>query len=283
MIDAHAHLWDTVSLHYPWLAAETDLPRTVTAADLTSVAPALDGVVLVEADVDAGSAAAEVEWLSAQADALPYEAVLVAQCRLDDPVDLAAHVRALADHPRVRGVRQGLQGRPDGALATEAMVAGVNTSAAAGLPVDVCIRFGQFEEFTAIATACSDATLVLDHLGKPLIRQGGFDAWLRAAGAAAAVPNVHVKLSGLTTEADPAGWREEELRPYLVAALDLFGAQRCLFGGDWPVAARTTGYSRWAALVRDALGAASASERALVLDGNARSLYRLGGAPVNQP
>ena len=277
MIDAHAHLWDTASLHYPWLEVETELPRTVTATELASVAPDLDGVVLVEGDVEVPAAAAEVEWLSAQADALPYEAVIVAQCRLDDPVDLTARVRALADHPRVRGVRQGLQLRPDGALATGEMMAGVDTAAAAGLPVDICIRFGQFEEFTAVATACPDATIVLDHLGKPPIRQGSFDAWRRAIGAAAVRPNVHVKLSGLTTEADPSGWREEDLRPYLVAALHLFGANRCLFGSDWPVAAPTTTYPRWQALVHDALGAASDAERALVLDGNARSLYRLGG------
>ena len=281
MIDAHAHLWDTRWLHYPWLDVETALPRTVTAAELTSVAPDLDGVVLVEGDVEVPAAAAEVAWLSAQADALPYEAVIVAQCRLDDPVDLPARARALSDHPRVRGVRQGLQGRTDGALATGQMMAGVDTAAAAGLPVDICIRFGQFEEFTAVATACPDATIVLDHLGKPPIHQGLFDAWRRAIGAAAARPNVHVKLSGLTTEADPSGWREDELRAYLVAALDLFGANRCLFGSDWPVAARTTTYPRWQALVYDVAGAAS--ERDLVLDGNARSLYRMGGPVGSTP
>ena len=280
MIDAHAHLWDTGSLHYPWLEIETELPRTVTATELASVAPDLDGVVLVEADVEVPAAAAEIEWLAGQADALPYDAVIVAQCRLDT-VDLTARVRALADHPRVRGVRQGLQGRPDGALATGQMMAGVDTAAAAGLPVDVCIRFGQFDEFTAVATACPDATIVLDHLGKPPIRERSFDAWRRAIGAAAVRPNVHVKLSGLTTEADPSGWREEDLRPYLVAALDLFGANRCLFGSDWPVAAPTTTSQRWQALVHDVAGAAS--ERDLVLDGNARRLYRLGGPVRSTP
>ena len=57
-------------------------------------------------------------------------------------------------------------------------------------------------------------------------------------GAYRRIPNVAVKLSGLVTEADWEKWTQDELAPYVERALEWFGAERVLFGSDWPV-------SRW--------------------------------------
>ena len=51
----------------------------------------------------------------------------------------------------------------------------------------------------------------------------------------AGLANVACKISGVLTEADHAGWREAEVIPYIAHAIDCFGFDRVMFGGDWPV------------------------------------------------
>ena len=77
---------------------------------------------------------------------------------------------------------------------------------------------------------------MLDHLGKPDIRAGGFDAL--AAGSRSdrrAARTSSAKLSGLVTEADWQRWTIDDLHRYVNAALDSFGPDRLMIGSDWPV------------------------------------------------
>src|SRR5207237_5685746 len=110
---------------------------------------------------------------------------------------------------------------------------------------------------------------VLDHLGKPDVRGGGFTTWRRELSALAALPHVWCKLSGLVTEADWRHWTPTQLRPYLDTALEAFGPSRLMFGSDWPVCLVAASYAQVAALVRDAIGEYSADAQARVLGGTA--------------
>jgi L-fuconolactonase len=83
------------------------------------------------------------------------------------------------------------------------------------------------------------------------------------------------KLSGLTTEADPAARQPADLLPYLRHALAEFGPDRCLFGSDWPVATLAGGYDSWVAVVLEALAGRPAAHRVQVLGGTATRVYRL--------
>ncbi len=87
--------------------------------------------------------------------------------------------------------------------------------------------------------------------------------------------NVHVKLSGLTTEADWTSWQPADVLPYLRHALDVFGPARCLFGSDWPVATLATRYERWWDIVSDVLSDLPGAEREAVMGGNAARVYRI--------
>lgn len=62
------------------------------------------------------------------------------------------------------------------------------------------------------------------------------------------------------------------------AALDAFGPERLMFGGDWPMSLNRAPYPLLVAVVRDALAGLTAGERAAVLHETARRVYRLGPA-----
>ena len=106
---------------------------------------------------------------------------------------------------------------------------------AAGLPYDILVYARQLPEAVAFAADFPNGRFVLDHLGKPDIRAGAFDAWYANAQQMAALPHVVAKLSGLVTEAHWHEWTPSELGRYVDAAFDCFGADRLMIGSDWPV------------------------------------------------
>src|SRR5690606_9694470 len=87
-------------------------------------------------------------------------------------------------------------------------------------------------------------SIVLDHAAKPAIASAEGESWRRGMRALAACPNVYCKLSGLPTEmAAEQSW--QAMLPYMRDMLDMFGAERLLWGSDWPVINLAGDYSRW--------------------------------------
>jgi L-fuconolactonase len=125
---------------------------------------------------------------------------------------------------------------------------------------------------------CPDTSFILDHIGKPHIKDRLLDPWREQIAELAALPNVSCKISGLVTEADPERWTTDDLAPYVAHVLEVFGEDRVVFGGDWPVALLASSYRRWVEAL-DALTThlAPQAERKLWAE-NARRFYRLAGA-----
>ena len=90
----------------------------------------------------------------------------------------------------------------------------------------------------------------------------------------AANPNVTAKLSGLVTEAGP-DWSPDELRPFVEVAIEEFGAERLMFGSDWPVCLLRSDYAGVCRALTAALPPLSARERHEILAGTAVRTYRL--------
>ena len=63
-----------------------------------------------------------------------------------------------------------------------------------------------------------------------------FDEWSSQLERLAALPNVSIKLSGLPQGYGSDGWSSDDFEPYVLKALELFGAGRINFAGNWQVA-----------------------------------------------
>lgn len=116
--------------------------------------------------------------------------------------------------------------------------------------------------------------IVVDHAGKPAIRDRRFDDWAGGIGEVGADGESYCKLSGLLTEAGP-DWDADELGPWLDYLLACFGADRLIFGSDWPVLTLAGSYGDWLAVVQGFLAALPEPDRRLVLRDNAVRAYRL--------
>jgi L-fuconolactonase len=179
-------------------------------------------------------------------------------------------------HPKLRGLRHVLQGEPDPdyMLRTD-FNRGISALTARDLTYDILILEHQLPNAARLVDRHPNQRFVLDHIAKPRIANGTREPWANHLRALARRPNVACKLSGLVTEANVTSWTPAQLHPYFEVVLEAFGPRRLLFGTDWPVCLAACSYQKWKQTVDAWLQPLSHDERALILGGNAASLYRL--------
>jgi L-fuconolactonase len=278
IIDSHLHVWDPAVVPIPWLATDGLLNRPVSVADFdrASAGTPIEAMVFVECDVAAGQALNEVEWVSRQAAVDPRIQAIVAHAPVEIGAAVIPHLELLAAFPLVRGVRRLIQGEPDPAFCERpGFVEGVRQLAGFGFSFDACILHPQLPSLIRLVDLCPEVSFVLDHIGKPDIRQGRLHPWQGQIRELSRRPNVVCKLSGVATEADHHAWRYEQLEPFMSTVLEAFGAGRTMFGGDWPVATHAVAYGDWVATVDRLLAAAATAECEQIYRGTARTVYRL--------
>lgn len=286
-VDAHVHFWDAARLPYPWLAGVPAIAGPHTPDELAAEVNAGAGarppaeIVFVESAVAPAHALEEVRWveeLAARAPSAIAIAAVIAQVAVDRGAETEAALAALAAHESVRGVRHIIEAHPEPDYCLRpAFVDGARRVGERGWTFDLCVRPAQLPACIALVRACPGTSFVLDHAGKPDIRRGALDPWRADIAGLARLPNVVCKLSGLVTEADPATWTPDSLRPYVDHLLSCFGAERLLFGSDWPVVELAASYGRWLQTALELLEPLSSGGRAAVLCDNARRIYRLNG------
>jgi L-fuconolactonase len=277
VVDAHVHFWDPARLEYPWL---DDLPALRRPSLPIEYAGAMkevpvEGIVFVEANPRADRAVDEVHFVEELANVDPRIEGIVAFVNLLDPQGFAQTLDALAHLPLVRGVRHNIQGNPPGFALRPQFVAGVRELGRHGLTFDLCATHDQLPDLIALAQQVEGTRMVLDHCGKPAIRETGWDPWAAQIREMAALPHVSCKISGLLTEADMESWRHDEVLPYAEHVVGCFGTERVMYGSDWPVLTLANRSSEWYSLTLGLTAGWSDAERRCFYRDNARRFYDL--------
>jgi L-fuconolactonase len=272
-IDAHQHFWDYDPAEYDWIDDSMGiLKRNFSPADLKHEMSrsAVDRSIAVQARQTLG----ETRWLLDLADEHPFIAGVIGWVDLQSAT-VDAELEQMASHPRLLGVRHVAQSEPPGFLSSAGFRRGLGRLERYGLTYDVLVYPPQLPEVVDLVRDFPSQRFVLDHLGKPDIKGGGYQSWRRHFEELASFPHVWCKLSGLVTEADWRTWTAEQLRPYIETALECFGPERLMIGSDWPVCTLASPYPRALAVVEDAVAGCSSKERASILGGTAQHLWNL--------
>ena len=259
LIDSHIHMWDLRKNRYAWVAGDEHLDRSFVPADLDRGASGVTGMIFVQAG--AADALAEARWVDSLSSDWPALVGIVADAPLERGTAVGAHLAELRSIPKVVGVRRLLQDEGQNFFESADLVAGLQQVADAGLTFDACIRHHQLPALTTLLAKVPDLNVVLDHIGKPPIAAGIDDEWFAQFRALSQNPKVFVKLSGVAPEADPDRPIADQATPFLLAALEEFGQDRCMLGSDWPVSAVTKHgmhYDEWFAIVLDTLESSGA-------------------------
>jgi L-fuconolactonase len=270
-IDAHQHFWQYSPQTHPWIDdSMAVLQRDFLPEHLAPLlaASGCDACIAVQARQDE----TETRWLLELAEQHDFIRGVVGwvDLRADDVRD---RLRALAAHPRLRGVRHVVQDEPDGFMARDDLRRGIAALAEFGLTYDILIYAPQLGAAVDLTVAFPDQPFVLDHIGKPDIRSGAFDAWARGIAALSRQRNVWCKLSGMVTEADWSAWSPEDFAPYIDTIFDWFGPERTMVGSDWPVCTLAGAYEDVMAVAMDRIARLAPDDRAAVLGDNAARFY----------
>jgi predicted TIM-barrel fold metal-dependent hydrolase len=143
-----------------------------------------------------------------------------------------------------------------------------------GLPLDVEMRPEHFPALLAFAERLPNLRIAIDHLARPTFQAGPTDDWLRGMEAAARLPNVFCKISGLLTEVEQLPWKAAPIRPFAQHVLAVFGPQRLMFGSEWPVRLPDVTWKESLAAFTQSIGAQSMEVREQLLGGTAAEFYR---------
>jgi L-fuconolactonase len=233
VIDTHVHVWDPSVLSYPWQTGVFD--RAYLPADIPRRTGDETAMIFVEAGC--ADSLREAHWVAALD--WPERAGIVAQVELPQGDAVAEHLDRLAEVAGVVGVRWNLQDDPVEAFESPGLLTGLRQLAARGLPFDACVRNHQLSALVTLVKQVPGLRVVLDHLGKPDLARPPDAQWLSDISALADLPDVSIKLSGTPPEADPDRPVGPQAGPFLRAALEAFGASRCMLGSDWPVSMAT--------------------------------------------
>jgi L-fuconolactonase len=144
-----------------------------------------------------------------------------------------------------------------------------------GFTYDILIYPRQMPAALALMEKLPDQRFVIDHLAKPAIRTNAIVEWSMHLRALASNPLAFCKVSGLITEADTRDWRAADFKPYLDVAFETFGADRLMFGSDWPVCLLAGTYRQVLELVDSYVRALPVSDQQKIFGANAERFYSL--------
>ncbi len=277
IIDAHHHLWDLSRFNYSWQEEFPRLHRTFALRDYEETTAQLGVVksVHVQAGVDEQFGLQETRWICSLAEACGPLAGVVAWAPVETP-DFEPLLKELGSHPQLKGIRRLIQTEDDPHFCTRPeFIAGVRKLAQYGLSFDLCIYHPQLAAVIELVRQVPEVSFVLDHAGKPGIKDRLLEPWKTQIAELAKLDNICCKLSGLITEADVDHWTKEEIRPYMEHVLEVFGFERVMFGSDWPVCELGIEYRKWLDLVREVVCDATEAERQSLFFGTAERFYRL--------
>ena len=232
-------------------------------------------MVFLQCEVDRNQSLEEVAFVSKLATNEPRIEGIVAFAPLENGNAAKEHLAKLKENRLVKGVRRLIQSEDDGFCLNPEFVKGVKLLPDFGFSFDICINHTQLADTIGMVRQCPDVSFVLDHVGKPDIKSHKTEPWKKELLELATLKNVHCKLSGLITEADHETWTPEDLAPYLAHAIESFGFDRLMFGGDWPVATLAGTWQGWHAALSNHLATCAEQEQRKVFHDNAIKFYRL--------
>jgi len=285
IIDTHLHVWDHGRLKYSAFEGHPLFSRSYHVEDYQRDCGDVDIEAMVFLECycdftpDGGQYIEEIEFVEDEARRDP---------RIRGIVPMAPVERGKAVEPmlaemtgrfdKVKGIRRIVEfdEDPRGLTLSDAFVEGVNLLGKYGLHFEINVNHTQMDIVREFVRRVPDVPLILDHCGKPGIAEGALAQYREDVADLATRSNLWIKLSDLPVEADHASWREEDIRPYIDATLETFGAARTIFANDWPICLQATNIPQWVALLDRALAELSEDERRAIFRDNANAFYRLG-------
>lgn len=278
IIDTHQHLWDLSKLRLPWLTGDTPLNHSFTMDDYLAATKHVNVIktVYMEVGVAPDQRVAEAEYVIGLCERKdnPMAAAVIG----GDPSapEFKEYISRYRRHPYVKGVRSPFRApsSPGGSFDPE-YVKGVRLLGELGLSYDLLVSPGQIRDAARLVDACPHTHFILDHCGNPDVQAVALTGWEQEIGELAKRKRVVCKVSGFVASAKPKSWKPEDLEPIVRYVMDVFGSERVMYGGDWPVCTKVTSLLKWTQALAFAVRIYEPQDQAKLFYDNAARIYGL--------
>ena len=276
-IDAHQHFWRYDPARDTWITdAMSHLKRDFLPEELEHerVTNGIDSTIVVQVDQS------EDETLFLMDLAERYESIagVVGWVDFCSP-KIEERLRFFSQYKKLCGFRHIAQAEPDQFLVGHDFTHGISLLREYGFAYDILIYPKQLPAAIELAARFPEQRFVVDHLAKPLIRDGSRDPWASYMRILSQNASVFCKVSGQVTEADWLHWKPEDIDPYLDVVFEAFGPERLMFGSDWPVCLLAASYRQVKQLIETYVEAHAAQHKENIFGGNAIRFYGLRADP----
>ena len=273
-IDTHHHFWNLSEVDYPWLTPAAGIIYGLYDPAMLEPlvkAAGIDKTVIVQS----ADSYADTASMLIHSDYNDWIGGVVGWANLLKPDEAKKQLEMFKKHPKFRGIRHLIHGESDGDwIMQDVVIESLNILADLGMTYDFVAVFpNHLKHLPALVERVPKLKWVIDHLAKPPVGQTT-SLWFEQMKAAAQSPNVYAKMSGLF---DKAEWTVADVKPYTDFVIEHFGANRVMFGSDWPVSINN-GVSTYASVVENSKGliaGLSQAEQDAIMGGTALEFYRL--------
>jgi len=289
-VDTHQHLWDLEKVNPPWLKGAGELLRQrYTNVEYAEATRGLNVVkaVYMEVDVAPDQHVAEAEHVIGLCRSRQYPTVAAVIGGRPGADDFGKYVQRFKDSPYVKGLREVLhraETKPGGCL-DPAYVRGIQLLGEVGWSFDLCLPPKNLIDGIKLADRCPATRFIVDHCGNADVqafRKAGSgaapshdpEAWKKDMAQFAQRPNVICKISGIVARVSKQ-WTADDLAPIVNHCLDVFGPDRVVFGGDWPVCLNGATFQQWVHALREIVAGRPVADRRRLFHDNAVKFYRL--------
>jgi L-fuconolactonase len=273
-IDAHQHFWNYDPIRHEWIDDSMKVIRkNFLPSDLSieMTKNGIDGTIAVQVD----ETEEENFFLLKLAEENEFIKGVVGWLDLRS----AASEEAMAQwkkYKKMKGFRCIMQGKPDELyLKNDLFIAQVKKLASYEFTYDLLVYLDQLPSLIRFVEKLPDNKMILDHLGKPAIKNRELKNWKENIKILAQHPDIYCKLSGLVTEANHNNWSYDDLMPYLEIASEAFGIDRICFGSDWPVCLVAGSYSEVVGVIEKFSSQLNEQEKEKIFGSNTMKFYNL--------
>jgi predicted TIM-barrel fold metal-dependent hydrolase len=295
MIDCHVHFFDASRFRYPIFPERSAgfealvgdysaLPRRYLPADYLADAAGLDIEGTVWAEFMSSTPLEELRWAHSLADASgqPRGTIICVDFRAPD---FEQTIEAYCGLGRGRAVRQHVAWHPTNDLLRFAQAPDLMDDVAwrrglaslrnHDLACEIEVFATQLADLTRVARNFPDLRFILPLMGWPIdLTEQGFHAWRSDMAGLARCENVAVKIFGAECIFG-LNWTVPQIRPWVLAAIELFGPARCMFASHMPIAALSRPIQDVYGAYEEIVEGLTSSERRCLFHDTARSYYRV--------
>ena len=273
-IDAHQHFWVYNPIRDQWINEKmTILQDDFMPEHLQPILGhyGFQGSVVVQSD----QSPEENLFQLKNAGQYPFIKAVVGWVDLQAE-DVNEQLQEYSQYDVLKGFRSILQAEQDrSSMLKPAFKRGLSQLQRHGYTYDLLVLPDQLKYALELVTAFPDQLFVLDHIGKPNIKNGDISDWQKDIKALASRENVYCKVSGMVTEADYRNWKSEDFKPYLDVIFESFDIKRVMYGSDWPVCRLAATFGEVTGMLDRYTASFSADERARFWGGNACEFYHI--------